>query len=171
VQWTWVNGIHTTTNGTNSLDPNAGLLFDQSIDLGTTEFSYQFQSVGLVPFFCRVHEGTMSGYVDVKAPTDVVPIEGRANVFGFAGSPAPNPTLGATTFRFALRDAGAVRVEVFDARGRLVARVVDKVLARGTYAATWNGRGEDGEPVPAGAYFLRLSAPGTLDSRQVIVAR
>lgn len=171
VQWTWVDGFHTVTNGTDSFDPNAGLLFDQPIDFLTTEFSFQFQNLGLVPFFCRTHEGLMRGYVDVQAPTDVVPIDARGTAFGFAGSPAPNPTLGATTFRFALRDAGRVRVAVFDVRGRLVTTVVDRVLAQGAYAATWNGRGTNGEPVPAGAYYLRLSTPGIDDSRRVIVTR
>lgn len=171
VTWHWLDGFHTVTNGNGVLDPNAGTLFDQPIDSSNPDFSYQFMSAGLVRFFCRPHQGLMSGFVNVQAPTDVVPLAGRDHRPGFTDGPAPNPTHDTATFRFALGDGGRVRVEVFDVRGRRIATAVDRTLAAGLYAAAWNGRSAAGERVPAGAYYLRLSAPGLADSREVIVTR
>ncbi len=68
VLWVWVNGTHTVTNGTGSLDPNAGTLFDQPMDNLDTTFSFTFGDVGTVPFFCRYHEGAgMKGVVVVSS--------------------------------------------------------------------------------------------------------
>jgi hypothetical protein len=64
----------------------------------------------------------------------------------------PTPFRGSLTVRFAGR--GPLTVEVFDARGRRVARVVDGVETAGTVA--WR-------PDPAvgpGLYFVRLIGPG-----------
>jgi plastocyanin len=70
VQWRWVNGAHTVTYGVDSSDPNAGLLFNQSIDVTHPTFNYLFDEPGTYPFFCYIHESfNMTGVVVVSAPT------------------------------------------------------------------------------------------------------
>ncbi len=49
--------------------------------------------------------------------------------------------------------------------------MVDREIAAGTYVAAWNGKTVSGSPVPAGAYYLRLQAPGIADRAQVTVVR
>ncbi len=49
--------------------------------------------------------------------------------------------------------APRVRLEVFDARGRAVARLVDGPQAPGAYRLTWNA----GTTAPRGVYFVRLT--------------
>jgi plastocyanin len=172
ILWRWVNGLgHTVTNGTGFLDPDAGMLFDQPSNSANREFAFEFTTPGLVPFFCRPHEGIMAGAVNVAMPTDVVPISDRHALVGFAVDPSPNPTRDLATFRFALARGGRARVEVFDVRGRRVAVPVDRDLTPGTYAAVWDGRTQQGERVTAGVYFLRLAVPGKTESREVVVAR
>src|SRR5262245_46356712 len=116
VLWKFVSGFHTTTNGTGFEDPTSGTLWDQPIDPDHTEFAYQFDSEGIVPFFCRPHEPGMPGYVNVHAPTDVVPVR-AAEGLGFTTNPFPNPTRAGASFRFALGKTGRALVEVFDVRG------------------------------------------------------
>jgi plastocyanin len=171
VLWKLSDGFHTTTNGTGSLDPGVGSLFDQPIDPSHQEFPFQFANPGLVPFFCRPHEGLMFGFVDVRPPTDVVPISGRDLRAGFVANPAPNPMHDLASFRFAVSKAGRARVEVFDVRGRRVAMPVDRNLDPGTYAAAWDGRTSHGERATAGVYYLRLTIPGSTDSRELVVTR
>jgi len=79
----------------------------------------------------------------------------------FAGG-LPNPFAagGTTALRYSLREAGDVRLEVFDASGRRVALLVDKKMPGGPGVATWDGTDERGRQVAPGVYFYRLSALG-----------
>ena len=71
VLWQWVNGIHTTTNGTGAGDPSAGTLWDAPLQSSATQFVRRFDVVGKFPFFCRPHEAfNMKGVVNVLAAAD-----------------------------------------------------------------------------------------------------
>ncbi len=72
---------------------------------------------------------------------------------------APNPFGARTEIAYTLREAGPVRLEVFDVLGRRVATLVDGAQAAGPQVATWSGRAADGAAVPAGVYVYRLTAP------------
>jgi hypothetical protein len=75
-------------------------------------------------------------------------------------APKPNPLVDGSTLGFDLAQPGAVRLEAFDAAGRRVATIVDAELEPGRYTPRWNGRGDGGEALGAGLYFVRLTAPG-----------
>lgn len=171
VEWVRVSGSHTATSGTGHTDPQAGALFDVAMP-PTVSFAHTYTTAGTFPFFCRPHETFgMRGFVVVAEVTDVTPIDARADRRGFVGGPSPNPTSERTSFRFALREAGHVRVEVYDARGRQVAVAVDRQIGAGTYLAAWNGKTAAGSPAPAGVYYMKLQAPGVQDRAQVTVVR
>jgi len=65
-----------------------------------------------------------------------------------------NPIRGAASFGFDLPRTALVTVDVFDIRGRRVARLLHGVLEAGSHDARWNS------PGAAGVYFARLSAMG-----------
>ena len=67
----------------------------------------------------------------------------------------PNPFNPATTIRYALPEASAVRLEVFDVLGRRVALLVDGVQAAGTHAARF-----EASRLASGLYLYRLEAEG-----------
>ncbi len=70
VRWEWTSGSHTVTNGTGFLDPQAGTLFDTTINAGNPVFEYTFNDPGIFDYFCRPHEQFgMTGRVLVDAPT------------------------------------------------------------------------------------------------------
>jgi len=80
---------------------------------------------------------------------------------------AATPAVGRPPVRLLLsaRPAPGTRLRVYDAAGSLVH---DAAAAAPTVA--WDGRGRDGRRVPAGAYLLRLSAPGfSAGARAVLV--
>lgn len=70
---------------------------------------------------------------------------------------APNPFSRETAVEFSLPSPEPVTLELFDLRGRLIARerwsadVAPQIWR-------WNGRASDGTPVGSGVYFLRLTA-------------
>lgn len=170
VLWQWISGFHTITSGTGTLDPNAGLVFDQPSDTNNRQFLFTFATPETVPFFCSPHEGSgMKGVVIVTAPVGVPP-QGGGKAIGFASGPWPNPSARGVHFRFASGEAGRVRADVVDARGRLVATIVDREFTAGTHEAAWDGRGPGGR-APAGAYWLRLRVPGFSGGRNFVLTR
>ena len=63
---------------------------------------------------------------------------------------------------------GRLRVEVFDAAGRLVAGLHDEDAPPGTAAVRWDGAGDRGAASPPGIYFVRARAPGGERTLRVI---
>lgn len=170
VAWQWLSGIHTITNGTGFEDPQAGTLFDQPSNVSNTQFTFVFNAAGTYSFFCRPHEGlSMKGIVNVEGSTGVGPSTGAA--LGFTAGPSPRPSRAGVSFSFALRDPGRVRAEVFDARGRRVATVLDRDHGAGAHTAAWNGRTTGGAAASPGMYYLRLRLPGYDASRAIVITR
>jgi len=68
--------------------------------------------------------------------------------------------------------SGRVRLEIFDARGRLVRTLFDAVQAGPQwYTAVWNGRDQGGRPAPGGVYFARLRAPSYSSSVRLVLVK
>ncbi len=85
-------------------------------------------------------------------------------------SPTPNPSAGATTFRFSAEHAMPVEAAIYDAAGRLVTPLANHVIT-GAGAWTWDGRTNGGDGVPAGVYFLRVRADGRALVRRFVRIR
>lgn len=69
---------------------------------------------------------------------------------------APRPFTGAARIYWVLPAATQVSLRVYDAGGRLVRKLVDGNMKAGCHTAEWNGRADNGKPVPAGSYILVL---------------
>jgi len=67
-----------------------------------------------------------------------------------------NPTNGASTIRYRIKDGAPARMSVFDARGRLVKNLVRARHGPGQLQAFWNGRDRFGRSVPSGVYNVVL---------------
>ena len=107
----------------------------------------------------------------MRSLVGVSPLPGAPGRLGFVAGPSPNPARERVTFRIALREAGRARVEVIDARGRLVAQPVDQVLEAGTYGASWDGNTRVGMRAAPGVYYLRLTLSGGEDRRTFVWER
>ena len=85
---------------------------------------------------------------------------------------SPNPTSRGTLVEFILSERGRALVAVYDASGRLVRTLTDRVLPAGPHAIKWDGRDESSHPVASGVYFARLRAAGGVrSSTKVAVVR
>ena len=67
-----------------------------------------------------------------------------------------NPFTHGTVISFAVREASAMRVRIFDAAGRLAAEPPRKTLAAGTHQVEWNGVGNSRQRLPAGMYVYEV---------------
>ena len=71
----------------------------------------------------------------------------------------PNPFNATTTIQFQVPEQSSVRLAVYDATGRRVAVLADRVFATGIHELQWNASGH-----ASGLYFYRLEAEGQLIS-------
>ena len=87
-------------------------------------------------------------------------------VDGAALEAFPNPLASATTVRFGLAEASEVRLVVYDALGREVARLADGPRSAGWHAARFDASG-----LPSGLYVVRLTAGVHAETIPVTVLR
>lgn len=82
---------------------------------------------------------------------------------------SPNPFTSSTSIAYGLRAAGHVRISVCNVHGREVALLQNGNQIPGTYSVSWNGRADSGHRLSAGVYFIRISLPGAIESRKVVL--
>ena len=78
----------------------------------------------------------------------------------------PEPARAGTRFRFKLR-AGAVRLALYDARGRLVRVLAEGVRAAGEQSVDWDQRDPQGARV-RGVLFARLETAAGVLARTIV---
>jgi hypothetical protein len=83
---------------------------------------------------------------------------------------APNPTRGESRISFVIPREGDVKIDVCDAQGRAVARLVDQRMAPGAHTVQWNGRGRAGLMNP-GVYLVRLRTQDRTEVRRLALIR
>ena len=84
---------------------------------------------------------------------------------------APNPFNPRTQIRFELEYAGDVRLEIFDAAGRLARSWSLPQMEAGAHAIPWDGHDAHGSAVASGVYYLRLLTGGKALSRSMALLR
>ncbi len=83
----------------------------------------------------------------------------------------PNPFNPKTDISFSLAQIGAVKMEVFDVRGRSVKVLIDCVLNAGEHMANWDGTDAKGHQVPSGLYFYKLSADEKSETKKMVMLK
>lgn len=144
------NGQGTTTNATDYS------YSDRTVDVGKT-YTYRLRSVD---FSGLTHDYTTVS-VEVKAGVPAQAAEYKL----YQNYPNPfNPT---TNFSFDLKEAGNVKLEIFNVLGEKVATLVDGFRAAGAQPlATWNASG-----VSSGVYFYRLSTASFTQTRKLTLTK
>lgn len=68
----------------------------------------------------------------------------------------PNPFNPSTTIRFAMKEPGRVKLQIFNLRGELVRTLANGEHKSGAHEKHWNGHDHAGNLVASGVYFYRL---------------
>jgi len=109
--------------------------------------------------------GEQEEYITDASPDPVTPTAARLlRIY-------PNPFNPATTIGFSLGRRAEVTIDVYDARGALVARLCEGEREAGTHHVTWDGTNSRGEQVGSGIYFCRLVSGGVIDAKKMILLR
>ena len=127
------------------------------------------------------HDAQHSGYYKhrVKTPTDAgggEPAPAAPPVRTFLAQNYPNPFNPVTTIEYGVAASATmaggktdIRLEIFDAKGRLVRGLVHGAQPPGTYRAIWDGRDAHGARLPSGVYFSRLRVGAETQARKAIL--
>jgi len=91
--------------------------------------------------------------------------DSRMNLFV---SPSP---LTRAIISFQLERAAWAEVGVYDLAGKRLTVVASREYEVGEHTLTWNGRDSQGQALPAGTYFIRLSTESSEAARKVILIK
>ena len=82
-------------------------------------------------------------------------------------TPFRTPFHGTGTLRYRLEAPAPIDVAVYDLRGIVVARLAHTMQPAGSHVVIWDGRGERGQRLVSGVYFVRAQA-GTMSYSQKV---
>jgi len=80
----------------------------------------------------------------------------------------PNPASSESRITYSVPAAGSASLRLFDVTGREVRTLLDGIVQAGPHEAIWDGRDNQGQRLPAGAYFYELNAGGQRVARRVV---
>jgi hypothetical protein len=134
-----------------------------------------------------VHAGTDTALIRSQGSFLVIDFGMPTSTLLYQNFPNPFPAAGrdSTCLWFDLALSGAVELDILDLRGNRVRRFVPGpdfvgVLPAGRYGRgasgggicdprlMWDGRADDGHPLPAGVYLAKLKAPGLLIFKRIV---
>ncbi len=92
--------------------------------------------------------------------TDLAGIGGELAAGGRSALIAgPNPARGAVTIRYHSPSAPLARLAIIDVSGRRVRTLSGECWRAGWHEVHWDGRDDDGQALPGGLYWVKLSLP------------
>ena len=83
----------------------------------------------------------------------------------------PNPLNPVTEIKYAIPEAGHVKIMVFNILGQNVRNLVDKEQSVGQYSVVWDGKDTNGETVASGVYFYRIKANEFSETRKMLLLK
>ena len=84
----------------------------------------------------------------------------------------PNPFNPATTIAFSIKQAGQVRIDIYNVAGERVRTLVDERRSAGSYTdVRWDGMNDVNQPVASGVYWYRLVAGSYTEARKMVLLK
>jgi hypothetical protein len=111
--------------------------------------------------------GNVSGFA-LLTPSQITGVGGNVPRVSFLARPAPNPARSRVSLEFGLARSEHASLDVIDARGRIVRRLVDADVEAGTRRWTWDGRDGAGRDLAAGIYWVVLRTPSIKQVQRVV---
>jgi len=157
-------GVTELTDRTTELAPGGGLVIADIAGFGEDGFGELY-----IMDRDAATAGEIYKIVDPTSGVDPVP----APQARFEVSPAtPNPFTDVIDFDVHTAAGGVMKVEVFDAAGRLVRTLAENAsIPSGTRNLAWNGQMDAGQAAPSGIYFLRVEVNGEALTQRLTLVR
>ena len=150
--------------GTNTSEAHTYTYLDQELEQSGTYY-YWLQNVEL------------DGYTSFYGPVSVtfkVDDDGGAPDIPFVTkleNAYPNPFNPNTNIRYQLKDAGDVKIDIFNARGQLVRSFSRTHDAAGYYQINWDGRDSSGKAVSSGVYQYKMTSGKYHSTKKMVLKK
>ena len=83
----------------------------------------------------------------------------------------PNPFNPSTNLRYSMKEAGDVRIEVYNVKGQILETFNNSHNQPGYYQISWDGRDANGSLVGTGLYFYRMTSGKYTSTKKMILAK
>ena len=83
----------------------------------------------------------------------------------------PNPFNPATNLRYSMKEAGDVRIDIYNVKGQILKTYHNSHNQPGYYQANWDGRDLNGRPVSTGVYFYRMTSGKYSSTKKMVMAK
>ncbi len=84
----------------------------------------------------------------------------------------PNPFNPVTKIAYSVKQAGPVKIEVYNVAGKVVRTLLDTELDAGDSGyVVWDGTSDTGEKCASGVYFYRIAAPGFTEAKKMVMLK
>jgi len=120
-------------------------------------------------YYYRLTGTDLSGHSTVYGPVAAVNENPRPRIDQLLPN-RPNPFKLLTTIDYQVSKPGLAVLKVYNIAGQIV-RTLAETQAPGYYSRTWDGRNQQGQPVPNGIYIYRLSTGQTEIIRKMTLIR
>jgi hypothetical protein len=104
-------------------------------------------------------------YDPTSSPSGMVPAPTALN------GNYPNPFNPETTISYNLQQETKVKLDIYNAKGQLVRKLVHTTQEAGAHTILWNGKDTHNKPVASGLYFYKLDAGSYQKSRKMILLK
>ena len=83
----------------------------------------------------------------------------------------PNPFNPITLISYDLPFSQKVNLTIYDLRGNVIITLIDKKEERGIKNVQWNAKNQEGQRVPTGIYFYKISTNNFESSKKMILLK
>ncbi len=83
----------------------------------------------------------------------------------------PNPFKEDLNLSFNLSQEEKTTVEIFNIQGQRVHTLLSEIAPKGEHRVLWDGKDQNGQPLPSGIYLIRLRAGKALINQKVVLQR
>jgi len=132
-------------------------------------------TTGYKLFFWQDHDCAVGDYAQISQKVAMgnlgITYDSTERKSGILDYPYPNPAFHLSNIHYVLSASGNVRIQIFDASGRLVKSLVEQEEIPGEYFTIWNGSDAQGRIVASGIYFCRFLVNNSQDTKQIVWVR
>lgn len=146
--------------------PNSGVFFGDYIHIAAYNRKVH-------PIWMRLDGNTLSVWTAVYTDTtSVVGVpESLSNGSFHLAQNYPNPFNPSTVIEYRLSQAAVMDLKIYNALGQEVRDLFSGFQAGGIHRAVWDGRDQHGRPVASGVYIYRLSSPGGVVTKKLLLMK
>jgi len=83
----------------------------------------------------------------------------------------PNPFNPQTTISYSLKEASALRIDIYNPKGQRVKTLVNEAKGSGKHTITWQGDDDNGRPVASGLYYYKMTADKYSSTKRMILIK